>query len=76
MIYTLRVKTLVCHCGDHEHCHGDVFVKYAEAREPVFGAEDDATSDEEANRSQSVARVGGTWTSPLHGQRVQAQGNQ
>ena len=40
-IHTLREKTLVCHCGDHEHCHGDVLVKYAEAtREPTPGAED------------------------------------
>ena len=60
-IHTLRWKTLVCHCGDHEHCLGDVLVKYAEAtREPTPGAEDDATSDEE-NGQQKPKRGAGWW---------------
>ena len=61
VIHTLRGKTLVCHCGDHEHCHGDVLVKYAEAtREPTPGAEDDATSGEE-NGQQKPKRGAGWW---------------
>ena len=61
VIHTLREKTLVCHCGDHEHCHGDVLVKYAEAtRDTTPGAEDDATSDEE-NGQQKPKRGAGWW---------------
>ena len=58
-------KIPVCHCGDHEHCHGDVLVKYAVAtREPTFGVEDDATSDEE-NGQQKPKRGAGWWDMDL-----------
>ena len=49
-----------------------MLVKYAEAtREPLPGAEDDATSDEENGQQKPKRGAGlvGTWTSTLHGQR-------
>ena len=56
----LSGKVLVCHCGAHERCHGDVLISLWREMRGIAADEEDATSDEDF-AGEVKAKVGDGW---------------
>ena len=53
-------KVLMCHCGEHEPCHGDVLLALWQEAHDGIGSADEATSDEDIF-GQAKAKHGAGW---------------